>query len=107
MSSSFKVQNNFKNILAQTERAANESLLETGTEILEEIRSIAPRKSGELAESYEMLITGENAIEIGSPLERALPAEFGTSRPPASPHVMPAVANSGERIGKKLAGKMK
>lgn len=102
--SGYKIENNFQKVMDKFKRSVTESLQETGEEILSEVKANAPRKTGELADSYEMEIEN-NVVTIGSPLERAAAAEFGTSKTPATAHLLPALMKAEKKLEKKLKEK--
>jgi hypothetical protein len=59
------------------------------------IQSRAPRRSGQLAASFQRRMTGATIGEVGSDLIYARPQEFGAWIAPKSPHVALKFTGSG------------
>lgn len=78
-------------------------LEESAREIAETAKLLAPKDSGDLGESYNVIQTGESSFQIGSPLDYSVFQEFGTTKMQAQPHLTPAFEAKRAGIRKKIA----
>lgn len=74
-----------------------EGLLEAGKDIVSIASQLAPRESGDLANSGEAHIEGNKVVVSfgeGLPDGRAIAQEYGTIFMPAQPYLIPAIKNT-------------
>ena len=89
-----------------SEKAVSEALAETASFILDLIRTFAPVDTGALRDSYQIERVTALYFIVGSILIYSAAQEYGTSRTPAQPHVLPAFLQAEEFFHQKVVEKL-
>lgn len=77
-------------IAGQAGEAARRALLQTGADIVDMTKQLAPVDTGRLKQSYGAVPVSSQEVHVGTAVEYAIYQEYGTSRMSAQPHLTPA-----------------
>lgn len=96
--SKIKVTDNTKFFAQAFKAAIAQSLEDIGSEIAEDVASVAPVDTGALRESTDYNIETATSVAIGSQVDYAPAVELGTSRQRAQPYIRDTFARSSELV---------
>ena len=102
-----KLIDNSAKILAQVRKVVDESVSEVAADIADDVAVLAPKKTGELAASYQSQKIGFAHAQVGSPLKRSIFSDLGTVKMPAKPNLLPACEINADHLPKKIRNKLK
>lgn len=109
----FQFNYDFSTFLGDISEEVQSALEQTGNDIIDVTKQLAPVDTGDLRDSYTWYPLGEGEIIIGSdpfrgvyrrghPTTYAPYVEFGTSRSPAQPHFVPAMEQVSDTLVTRL-----
>ena len=90
--------NNLARARDQAHDAARKLMREIAEDIRDEASANAPVKSGELRGSYHVSQVDDLTFRVGSTAAHAPHVEYGSTRTPARPHLLPAAENARRKL---------
>lgn len=97
------LKSNLTEIAGQAGAAAQRALLQTGADIVDLVKQLAPVDTGNLRHSYGAVPLSSNEVHVGTATEYSVHQEYGTSKMSAQPHLTPAFAQSEPTFKARLA----
>jgi HK97 gp10 family phage protein len=102
-----RLVSNLSKIAAQARHLAAEALKETGEDIADLTKQLAPVKTGRLRDSYRVEVVDESTVRVGSDVDYSVYQEYGTVNMAAQPHLTPAFMQSEATFKARLTEKMR
>lgn len=100
------LKSNLTKIAGRSGAAVQRALLQTGADITDLTKQLAPVDTGALKQSYGAVPISSSEVHVGSDKEYAIYQEFGTSKMAAQPHLTPAFAQSESTFKERLRQEM-
>lgn len=113
-----RLEQNLTHIARLAPKAASAALLQTGKDILELSQQLVPVDTSSLKKSGGVVPKDSETVEVGygspgvffdgrEPADYAVYVEFGTSKSPAQPYLVPAMVRSQNTFFRRLQQEVK